>query len=57
MSFHLAAEPSLAVPRSAGHLLGNLLCAIAGLLDGASPIGGILNGIAALFNRLLAILG
>jgi hypothetical protein len=41
----------------AGNLLGNLLCAIAGLLDGASPIGGILNGIAALLNRLLAILG
>lgn len=34
-----------------------LLCAIAGLLDGASPIGGILNGIAALLNRLLAIHG
>jgi hypothetical protein len=41
----------------AGNLLGNLLCAVAGLLDGASPIGGILNGIAALLNRILAILG
>jgi hypothetical protein len=41
----------------AGNLLGNLLCAVAGLLDGASPIGGILNGIAALLNQLLAILG
>ena len=41
----------------AGNLLGNLLCAVAGLLDGASSIGGILNGIAALLNRLLAILG
>ena len=40
----------------AGNLLGNLLCAVAGLLDGASPVGGILNGIAALLNRLLAIL-
>ena len=36
-----------------GNLLGNLLCAIAGLLDGPSP----LSGIAALLNRVLAILG
>lgn len=41
-----------AVP-GAGNLLGNLLCAVAGLLDGPSP----LNGIAALLNRLLAVLG
>jgi hypothetical protein len=41
-----------AVP-GAGNLLGNLLCAVAGLLDGPSP----LNGVAALLNRLLAILG
>jgi len=37
-----------------GNLLGNLLCAIAGLLDGP---GGALHGIAALLNRILAILG
>jgi hypothetical protein len=37
-----------------GNLLGNLLCAIAGLLDGPT---GALNGIAALLNRILAILG
>jgi hypothetical protein len=37
-----------------GNLLGNLLCAIAGLLDGpASP----LSGLAALLNRLLGALG
>ena len=42
-----------AVP-GAGNLLGNLLCAIAGLLDGP---GGALNGIAALLNRLLTGLG
>ncbi|MBB3084859.1 hypothetical protein [Geodermatophilus sabuli] len=37
-----------------GNLLGNLLCAIAGLLDGpGNPLGGI----AALLNRILAILG
>jgi hypothetical protein len=42
-----------AVP-GAGNLLGNLLCAVAGLFDGP---GGALNGIAALLNRLLTGLG
>lgn len=42
-----------AVP-GAGNLLGNLLCAVAGLLDGpGSPLGGV----AALLNRLLTGLG
>ena len=42
-----------AVP-GAGKLLGNLLCAVAGLLDGpGNPLGGI----AALLNRLLTGLG
>ena len=41
-----------AVP-GAGNLLGNLLCAVAGLLDG----GGPLTVIAMLLNRILAILG
>ena len=41
-----------AVP-GAGNLLGNLLCAVAGLLDG----GGPLTGISALLNRLLTGLG
>ena len=36
-----------------GNLLGNLLCAVVGLLDGAGPLGAI----AALLNRILAILG
>ena len=36
-----------------GNLLGNLLCAIAGLLDG----GGPLQGLAALLNNLLRVLG
>jgi hypothetical protein len=36
-----------------GNLLGNLLCAVAGLLDN----GGPLTGISALLNRLLAGLG
>ena len=42
-----------AVP-GAGKLLGNLLCAVAGLLDGP---GSALGGIAALLNRLLTGLG
>jgi len=41
-----------AVP-GAGNLLGNLLCAVAGLLDHNSPVGGL----AALLNRLLTGLG
>ena len=40
-----------AVP-GAGNLLGNLLCAVAGLLDGGGPLGGI----TALLNRILSIL-
>jgi hypothetical protein len=46
-----------AVP-GAGNLLGNLLCAVAGLLDpGPSPIAALLGQIAALLNGILAILG
>ena len=41
-----------AVP-GAGNLLGNLLCAVAGLLDNNGPV----NGIVALLNRLLTGLG
>ncbi|MFE9691991.1 hypothetical protein [Micromonospora sp. NPDC005806] len=37
-----------------GNLLGNLLCAVAGLLD--NPGNGPLNGIVALLNRILALL-
>ena len=40
-----------AVP-GAGNLLGNLLCAIAGLLDGVGPLAQIVN----LLNQLLALL-
>jgi hypothetical protein len=36
-----------------GNLLGNLLCAVAGLLNG----GGPLSGISALLNQILAVLG
>jgi hypothetical protein len=37
----------------AGNLLGNLLCAITGLLDPPGPLGQLIN----LLNQLLAILG
>lgn len=40
-----------------GNLLGNLLCAIAGLLDNTGGAGGALNGIVALLNRILSLLG
>ena len=40
-----------------GNLLGNLLCAVAGLLDGTTGLNGILNGIIALLNQLLGVLG
>jgi hypothetical protein len=43
-----------AVP-GAGNLLGNLLCAVAGLLDG-TPLAGLLGQIAGLLNQILAAL-
>ena len=39
-----------------GNLLGNLLCAVAGLLDNTGTGGG-LNGVVLLLNRLLTALG
>lgn len=39
-----------------GNLLGNLLCAVAGLLDGPTGVGAVLDRIAALLNQLLGIL-
>jgi hypothetical protein len=44
-----------AVP-GAGNLLGNLLCAVAGLLNGGGALNGILSQIAALLNSILAAL-
>ena len=40
-----------------GNLLGNLLCAVAGLLDGPTGVNAILNQLATLLNQLLGILG
>lgn len=39
-----------------GNLLGNLLCAVAGLLDGGSPISGLLDQISGLLTQILAAL-
>jgi hypothetical protein len=44
-----------AIP-GAGNLLGNLLCAVAGLLNGGLPTGGLLSQISALLNSILALL-
>jgi hypothetical protein len=38
-----------------GNLLGNLLCAVAGLLD--NPGNGSINGLVALLNQILRLLG
>jgi hypothetical protein len=40
-----------------GNLLGNLLCAIAGLLNGPTGLTGLLQQIVNLLNQILAILG
>lgn len=45
-----------AVP-GAGNLLGNLLCAVAGLLDGGGLLTNLLGAISALLDRLLSGLG
>jgi hypothetical protein len=44
-----------AVP-GAGNLLGNLLCAVAGLLNGGGALSGVLGQIATLLNQILALL-
>lgn len=40
-----------------GNLLGNLLCAVAGLLDSNTGVSTILNQIANLLNQILGVLG
>ena len=44
----------LTAQQGSGNLLGNLLCAVAGLADNSG--GGALNGIANLLNQILSIL-
>jgi hypothetical protein len=41
----------------AGQLLGNLLCFVAGLLDGGSPLSDLLGRVTILLNRILGALG
>jgi hypothetical protein len=41
----------------AGNLLGNLLCAVAGLLDNNGPLGGLLGQVSGLLNQILGQLG
>lgn len=41
----------------AGQLLGNLLCFVAGLLDGGGPLAGLLTQLQGLLNRILGALG
>ncbi|HKD07892.1 MAG TPA: hypothetical protein VKB79_18480 [Bryobacteraceae bacterium] len=44
-----------AVP-GAGNLLGNLLCSVANLLNGGSPLSTLATNLAALLNQVLAAL-
>ena len=41
----------------AGNLLGNLLCAVAGLLDGGGVLSGLLTQLSDLLNQILGALG
>jgi hypothetical protein len=50
---HLLIE---AIP-GAGELLGNLLCAVAGLLDPSGTLTGVLGQIANLLNQIIGLLG
>lgn len=47
---------NLTAQAGAGNLVGNLLCAIAGLLDGPLPLSAVLSQIVALLNQLLGAL-
>jgi hypothetical protein len=42
---------------SEGGLLGSLLCGVAGLLGGSTPLEQVLNQLVGLLNQILAILG
>jgi hypothetical protein len=52
-----AVHLDITAQRGPGNLLGNLLCAIAGLLDGGLPTGTALNQLVNLLNQLLGLLG
>ena len=48
-------ELNITAVQAAGNLLGNLLCAVAGLLDG-TPLSGLLGQVSALLTSIFAIL-
>jgi hypothetical protein len=48
-----AIELDITAVRGAGNLLGNLLCAVAGLLDGDGGLGNLLNNLLRGINRIL----
>ena len=47
---------NITAQQGSGNLLGNLLCAVAGLLDGPTGINAVLTQIAALLNQILGTL-
>jgi hypothetical protein len=47
----------ISAQQAPGNLLGNLLCAVTHLLDGTGGGAGALNGVVALLNRILSLLG
>ena len=49
---------NITAQQAPGNLLGNLLCSVAGLLDGpTNPVGALLNQLTALLNQILGALG
>jgi len=47
----------IAAQSGSGNLLGNLLCAVANLLNGGLDLSGVLGQIATLLNQILGVLG
>jgi hypothetical protein len=48
-------QPDITAEPGPGNLLGNLLCAVVGLLDGG-PLAGLLGQLQTLLNQILAAL-
>ena len=48
-----AVELDITAVPGPGNLLGNLLCAVAGLLDNNGPLGNLLNGLLGVINNIL----
>ncbi|HEX2913317.1 MAG TPA: hypothetical protein VH186_21115 [Chloroflexia bacterium] len=44
---------NITAQQGSGNLLGNLLCAVANLLNGGSPLSNLLNGLTNLLNQIL----